>query len=50
MAAQRKSISLTPQVRQVLQIDAQQLTPAELIRAILAAPSTCSGTAASAPM
>ncbi|WP_041718088.1 NAD-glutamate dehydrogenase [Alkalilimnicola ehrlichii MLHE-1] len=33
-----KSIPLTPQVRQVLQIDAQQLTPAELIRAILAAP------------
>ena len=33
-----KSIPLTPQVREVLAIDAQQLTPAELIRAILAAP------------
>ena len=34
-----KSIALTPQVRAALQVDAEQLAPSELIRAILRAPA-----------
>ncbi len=47
-----KSIPITAQVRQALSLgdDVRAMTPAELMRAILLAPtSTCSGTAASAP-
>src|SRR5476649_940724 len=44
-----KSIPLTPEVRAVLDVAAAELSPPELLKAILKAPSTSSTTAALAP-
>ncbi len=44
-----KSITLTPEVRARFDIDAERLTPTELIHALLKRRWTCCGTAASAP-
>ena len=43
-----KSIDISPETRLALGVDAEELSPSELISAILRAPSTCSTTAASA--
>jgi glutamate dehydrogenase len=45
-----KSVPISPQVRMVLDIAAESLTPTELVSAILRRRWTCSTTAASAPM
>ena len=45
-----KSIPLSQQARRRLGVDADECTPDELVQAILRSPSTCCGTAASAPM
>ena len=44
-----KSIPLSEQVREMLDVEEESLTPTELVSAMLKARSTCSGTAASAP-
>ena len=45
-----KSIPLSLEMRQVLDIEAETVMPNELIRALLRRPSTSCGTEASAPM